>query len=169
MQQNIYLIGFMGTGKSTISHSLATILKYEEIDTDLWITQQQGKSVTEIFELYGEQYFRDLETECLKQMKMEHHKIISCGGGMVLRKENITLMKENGVVVLLTATPNTIFSRVKHGTGRPILNENMTVEYISELLQKRSPYYKAAGDITITTDYKSPEQISEEIKNSFDF
>ena len=79
MQQNIYLIGFMGTGKSTISHSLATILKYEEIDTDLWITQQQGKSVTEIFELYGEQYFRDLETECLKQMKMEHHKIISCG------------------------------------------------------------------------------------------
>lgn len=164
MKNNIYLIGFMGTGKSTVSRSLAELLGYEEIDTDAWIVRQQNKSIPEIFETQGEAHFRDLETRLLEQMKEQQHKIISCGGGMVLREENVSLMKENGVVVLLTAAPQTILSRVEKGTDRPILNGNMNVDYIRGLMEKRTPYYEAAGEVVIVTDDRQPEEIAQEIK-----
>ena len=95
---------------------------------------------------------------------------------MVLREENVRLMKESGVVVLLTACSRTIFSRVCQGTDRPVLNKNMSVEYVEELLEKRRPYYERAGEVIITTDDRTPEEISGEInkilkngKISFDF
>lgn len=169
MKNNIYLIGFMGTGKSTVSRSLAELLGYEEIDTDAWIVRQQNRSIPEIFETQGEEYFRELETDLLRRMKSQQHKIISCGGGMVLREENTALMKETGVVVLLTATPQTILSRVENGADRPILNGNMNVEYIRGLMEKRAPYYEAAGEVVIVTDHRLPEEIAEEIKKKLEF
>ena len=163
-KDNIYLIGFMGTGKTTVSHKLSELLGFEEIDTDEWIACQQEQSIPEIFENYGEQYFRGLETELLRRLGEGEHKIISCGGGMALKQENVALMQENGVVVLLTAEPETILARVRGDDGRPILNGNMNVSYIQELLAKRLPYYEAAGEVVIATDLRSPQEIAEEIE-----
>lgn len=176
MKNNIYLIGFMGTGKSTVSRILAEKTGFDEIDTDQRIARQQKKTINEIFKSQGEAHFRNLETKLLRELETEHRKVISCGGGMVLREENIILMKKSGVTVLLTAEPSTIFARVNQGTDRPVLNGNMSVEYIAELLEKRSPYYEGAGEVIIATDNKTPEEITEEIdkilksgKISFDF
>lgn len=163
MKKNIYLIGFMGTGKSTVSHNLANLLRYEEIDTDERIACQQNKSITQIFETQGEQAFREMETELLLELAEEKHKIISCGGGMPMRKKNAALMRQNGIVVLLTAEPETILDRVKQDNGRPVLNGNMTLEYICGLLEARNPFYQAAGEIVIATDGYSPEEIAQEI------
>ena len=163
MKYNIYLIGFMGTGKSTVSRSLASLLGYEEIDTDEQISRQQSQSITEIFEKQGEQVFRELETALLLELAEEKHKIISCGGGMAMREENVALMRKNGSVVLLTAEPGTILERVKQDKGRPVLNGNMNLEYIGSLLAQRNPFYQAAGDLVVATDGRSPDEISKEI------
>lgn len=164
IKTNIYLIGFMGTGKSTVSRYLAKQLGYEEIDTDQWIVQRCHQSITEIFETQGEQRFRNMETELLQELCKKSDKIISCGGGMALRKENVALMRQNGVVVLLTAEPETILSRVQKDNGRPILNGNMSVEYIQELLEQRISCYKEAGEIVVATDQRFPEEIADEIR-----
>lgn len=176
MKRNIYFIGFMGTGKSTISKKLSAAIGYQEIDTDYKIAEKENMRISEIFEKYGEAYFRNLETEFLKEMQKKEGCIISCGGGMVLRRENVELMKENGVIVLLTATPETVLKRVENGKERPILNGHMNVEYIEELMEKRRVYYEAAGEIIIATDGKETGEIVEELqkklssrKFSFDF
>lgn len=168
-KRNIFLIGFMGTGKTTVSHKLSELLGYEEIDTDAWIAQRQNRSISEIFETQGEQAFRDMETELLRELGEEKHKIVSCGGGMALRQENVRLMQENGVVVLLTAEPETILSRVQGDDGRPVLNGNMNVAYIKELLAKRNPFYQEAGEVEIATDLYSPEEIAKEIGKKLKF
>ncbi len=164
MKHNIYLVGFMGTGKTTVSHALAKSLGFGEIDTDAQIVSQQGRSIKEIFASEGEGYFRTLETELLRQMQGQEKKVVSCGGGMVLQRENISLMKENGLVVLLTAEPETIFARVCQNSGRPLLDGKMDVAHIRELLGQRRPYYEEAGELVVRTDGRSPEEISEEIK-----
>ena len=163
MKENIYLIGFMGTGKTTVSHSLAKRLDYEEIDTDARISSQQEKSITEIFKTLGEQAFRDMETMLLQELQTAVRNIISCGGGMAMRERNTALMKKNGIIVLLTAEPETILSRIRGDHGRPVLNGNMNVEYIRTLLEQRNPYYQAAGDVVIATDGRTAEEIAEEI------
>ena len=129
-KSNIFLIGFMGTGKTTVSRELAKLLGYEEVDTDARIVRQQNRSIAEIFEKQGEQAFREMETGLLREFEEETHKIISCGGGMALRQENVRLMQEYGAVVLLTAEPETVFARVQDDNGRPVLNGNMNVAYI---------------------------------------
>lgn len=176
VKSNIFLIGFMGTGKTTVSRSLSELLGYEEIDTDARITRRQHRSIPEIFESSGEQAFRDMETELLRELGKERHKIISCGGGMALRQENVKLMQEHGVVVLLTAEPETILARVQGSDERPILNGNMNVSYIQELMAERISNYQRAGEVVVATDLQSPQEIAEEIekklhsdKISFDF
>lgn len=175
-KSNIFLVGFMGTGKTTVSRQLSELLGYEEVDTDARIARQQDRSIAEIFAAQGEQAFREMETELLQEIGEENHKIISCGGGMALRQENVALMREHGVVVLLKAEPETIFERVRDDNGRPVLNGNMNVGYIRELMAKRMPYYQAAGEVVVATDGRSPQEIAGEIKEklssgkiSFDF
>ena len=89
--------------------------------------------------------------------------LISCGGGTVLRPENVAIMKSCGQIVLLTAEPETVFQRVRYGKNRPVLNGHMNVEFIRQLLEKRRPFYEAAADIQVATDGKTPEEISGEI------
>lgn len=89
--------------------------------------------------------------------------VVSCGGGAVLREENVALMKKNGTIVLLTAEPETIFERVRHSSERPVLNGNMNVEYIAGLMEKRRPKYEAAADLVVATDGKRTEEICKEI------
>lgn len=149
---NLFLVGFMGTGKTTVSSELQKITGLEEIDMDSYIVKKEGMSIVEIFRQKGEQYFRDVETETLNEFQQTKGKIISCGGGIVLRDENIKLMKRSGKVVLLTATPETIYKRVKDNHTRPALNDDMSIEHIVELMKVRQERYDMAADIFVSTD-----------------
>lgn len=168
MKKHIYLIGFMGTGKSTISRALHKRLSWDEIDMDAAIEQEQQMKITDIFAQHGEAYFRDLETDCLVNLSEQDAAIVSCGGGAVLRSENVKLMRTSGTIVLLTATPETVYERVKHSTNRPILNGNMNVEYIAQLMDKRKNAYETACEVRVSTDGKTPDEIAKEIVNAID-
>ena len=160
---NIVLIGFMGAGKSTISDFLRTVFAMEVVEMDQIIAEREEMSISDIFETYGEEYFRDLETKLLIEMQSHKNAVISCGGGAALRERNVAEMKKNGRVVLLTATPETIFERVKDSNDRPVLNGRKNVKGISELMEQRREKYEAAADIVINTDDKTVLQICEEL------
>lgn len=163
MEKHIYLIGFMGSGKSTVSRRLNRLMQVKELDMDAEIVRENNMTIKDMFEQFGEQYFRDKETEMLQKIADSSPVIVSCGGGTVLRRENVEIMKKSGVIVLLTASPKTIYLRVRHSRNRPILNGHMNVEYIASLMEKRRAVYEAACDICVPTDDKCPEQIAEEI------
>ncbi len=163
LNSNIVLIGFMGTGKSTIAEFLKNTLNMEVVEMDQLIATREGMSISKIFEIHGEEYFRDLETNLLIEMQSKSNVVISCGGGTPMRERNVAEMKKNGKVVLLTAKPETILERVKDNHDRPLLENNKNVSYIEELLEKRRPKYEAAADFVIETDQKSAAEICEEI------
>lgn len=163
LNQHIFLIGFMGCGKSTNAACLAEMTGAVRMEMDQEIVKNEGMEIPEIFAAHGEAYFRDLETELLKSLKDREPMVVSCGGGAVLRDENVALMKETGIIVLLTAKPETIYGRVKDSTDRPVLNGNMNLEYITELMEKRRPRYEAAADAAVSTDGRKAEEICEEI------
>lgn len=163
MNDNIFLIGFMGAGKSTIARLLTKATGKKLVEMDARIVEEQGMSINDIFAQYGESRFRDIESQLILTIGDEGNTIVSCGGGVVVRPENTEFMKKNGKIVFLAATPETIYNRVKDGTDRPILNGHMNVEYIAELMEKRRALYEAAADIRIDTDGKTAQQICDEI------
>ena len=158
----------MGCGKSTIARELSGKLKVLYIDTDARIVEEQGMPVSDIFEKYGEEYFRELETDLLNRLQNETPQIIACGGGMATRDCNIELMKNSGLVIMLTAKPETIYERVRYNKNRPLLNGNMNVEYISSLMEKRLAYYNRAADAKVETDDRTPEDIVKKIVEIFE-
>lgn len=161
--KNIYLIGFMGTGKSTVGNVLATKLGVKCIEMDELIEKQQQMAITEVFDTYGEAHFRDLETELLHSFTGEEGLVVSCGGGSVLRDENAAAMKQNGCIVLLTASPETVYERVRYSTNRPVLNGHMNVADIRELMERRRARYEEVADVCVATDGKTAETICMEI------
>ena len=160
---NIFLIGFMGAGKSTISDYLKNALAMDVVEMDQCIVDRQGMSISDIFETYGEEYFRELETNLLIEMQSQSNVVVSCGGGVPMRERNGVEMKKNGRVVLLTAKPETILERVKDNHDRPLLENNKTVPFIADLMEKLRAKYEAAADIVIETDGKSELEICEEM------
>ena len=160
---NIFLIGFMGSGKSTIAKQLKKELDMELVEMDQRIVDEQGMSINDIFAQKGEEAFRDIESQLVVDLGNQEASIISCGGGVVIRPQNVENMKKSGKIVFLTATPETILERVKGGTDRPLLNGNMNVPYIKEMMDKRRDFYEGAADIKISTDNKSVKEISDEI------
>lgn len=162
-KRHIALIGFMGVGKSTVSRELRRLTGRPEIDTDKWIVKKEGCPISKIFEDKGEPYFRQLETDLIDELGTMESGIISCGGGMALRDINVKKLRALGEIVLLTATPETIYERVKNSTDRPILNGNMNIPFIRELMEKRRPFYEKAATVTVSTDGKSAGEIAEEI------
>ncbi|XME01462.1 shikimate kinase [Lachnospiraceae bacterium C1.1] len=160
---NVFLIGFMGAGKSTIASELQRKLEMNRVEMDEMIVEKQGMSISEIFDEYGEAYFRNLESNCLIELQKVKQSIVSCGGGVVMREDNSEHMKKNGRVVLLTASSETILERVKDSDERPILNNHMNVEFINSLQEKRREKYNAVADITVATDGKTADEICDEI------
>jgi shikimate kinase len=160
---NIALIGFMGTGKSTISGYLKDKLSLKEVDVDAMIVKNENMAIKDIFAKHGEEYFRTCESQAILSLKDCKQSVISCGGGAVIREENVTNLKKTSRIVLLTASPETILSRVKGSEERPILNGNMNVEFIKELMAKRADYYYKAADVIVETDHKNVNQICEEL------
>lgn len=160
---NIFLIGFMGSGKSTISACLKRVFAMDTVEMDAIIVERMGMSISDIFAVHGEEYFRNLETSLLVELQSENNVVVSCGGGTPLRENNVIEMKKNGRVVLLTAKPETIYRRVKDSHDRPLLENNKNVPFIADLMEKRREKYEAAADIVIETDDKSELEICEEL------
>lgn len=161
--KNILLIGFMGAGKSTVSAKLSELLAMEVMEMDTHIQQKETMSIKEIFAVNGEEYFRNCESNTLIELRERKHMVVSCGGGVPLREKNVELMKNSGYVVWLTATPETIYERVKDSTQRPLLNGNMNIPFIQGLMESRREKYERAADITIDTTGKEIEEICEEL------
>lgn len=160
---NIFLIGFMGAGKSTIARLLQRELNMTLVEMDERIVEEQGMSINDIFAQKGESGFRDIESKLVLDIVENENSIVSCGGGVVVRPENVENMKKNGKIIFLTATPETILDRVKEGKDRPLLNGHMNVEYIAELMGKRKDLYESAADIKVATDGKTTGEICTEI------
>ena len=160
---NIMLIGFMGSGKSTIAKYLSHILEMQYLETDDFIVKREDMTINEIFQRKGEEYFRRCENNALRELETRQGIIISCGGGMPMKDENVELMKKNGKIVLLTASPETIFERVRYSNERPLLNGNMNVEYIKDLMEKRKDRYESIADIVVDTNNKPIHVIAEEV------
>ncbi len=163
MKNNIFLIGFMGTGKSTVADVLYRKYGMRVLDMDNAIEEKEGMSISEIFKIHGEEYFRNLETSLIMSLEDKDNIVVSCGGGTALRKENVDAMKKYGRVILLDATPETIFERVRHSNNRPLLEGNKNVEFIRDLLSQRIDRYKAAADEIIKVDDKNAEDVCKEI------
>lgn len=160
---NIFLIGFMGTGKTTIANSLKRKYDMQVVDMDSQIEEDEKTSIPDIFATRGEEYFRDLETKLIKDLKLQDNIVVSCGGGAVLREENVLEMKKSGKVILLQATPETILKRVKYSNNRPLLEGNKNVDYIRQLMDKRVDKYNQAADYTVNVDDRAVDDIADEI------
>lgn len=164
--RQIYLIGFMGVGKSAVGRQLAKDMHLPLTDTDRAMVERYGCPIAAMFERWGEEGFRQRETEMLQKISGGAPAVISCGGGVALRRENVDCMKAGGTVVWLTATPETILTRVGRDDKRPLLRGKKNTRDISLLLEQRIPYYQAAADMTVPTDGRSVQDICGEIEQN---
>ena len=160
--KNIVLIGFMATGKTSVGRSLSKRLKREFFEIDEIIEKKEGTSIKKIFETKGEEYFRKLEKEIVKEASKKDGVIISAGGGAVIDEENFKNLKENGILVCLSSSVEIILERTRGQKSRPLLNTPDPKKKIEELLKKRAPYYKKA-DFCIDTDSLTVEQVVDKI------
>ena len=142
---NIYIVGFMGTGKSTIGRLLAQQLDYRCFDSDLWIEHRSGMTIPQLFAERGEPAFRLLEKEFMESGHPGEGCVISCGGGLVFQPGMKELLQERGVVISLFASPETIFERTRSNRNRPLLNVEDPLGEIRKLLDARLPVYRDAG------------------------
>ena len=160
-KQNIILVGFMGTGKTTVGTLLSERTGFPLIDMDSQIEAEEGRSINDIFAQSGEPYFRQLEREMVQKLSKKSGCIISTGGGIVLNPENISDFAQSGLVVCLSASPEKLLERLKNDSTRPLLARDKQ-DQIIQLLADRKPLYEAI-DFQIQTDALSPDQIAEQI------
>ena len=158
---NIVLVGFMGTGKTTVGLHLEKKTGFPLVDMDHLIEQEVGISISQIFATQGEAHFRSLERAMTKKLATQTNHIISTGGGVVLNPNNLTDFASNGLVVCLSASPETILNRVRNDQTRPLLAGDKE-QQIRDLLQRRQPLYDAIP-FQVATDSRTPEQIAESI------
>ncbi|HEY8464657.1 MAG TPA: shikimate kinase [Bacillota bacterium] len=158
----ISLIGFMGTGKSALGQLLAKELHYDFIDTDQLIEARERRQITEIFQSDGEAYFRALEHGLARELHRAERLVIATGGGFPLNPENLRLLRENGLVIALTATPETIYRRVIKETHRPLLTTGDPLAQIRALMKARDGIYRNS-DLTVDTNDRSLPALTEEI------
>jgi len=147
---NLYLVGFMGTGKTTIGHAMAQRLGFELIDSDHEIERRQGKTIAQIFAEQGEPAFRLMEREFIAQGHPATRQVIACGGGLVVQPGMLEALKAKGVVVCLHASLPTILERTQGHRHRPLLNAENPEENLRTLYAQREPIYKHAGTVILT-------------------
>ncbi len=167
MVKNIVLVGFMGTGKSSVGRILARRLRREFVDIDRWLEDREKRKIREIFEKDGEAYFRAKEKEAVSLWAAKENMVITTGGGAVTDPENHEALKKNGLLVTLLASPETIRDRVKNSKDRPLLKdkEDLLAE-IKLLLEKRKPFYEKS-DYYFDTDGKNAAQVARMILRVF--
>lgn len=160
----VVLIGYRGTGKSTVGKLLAERLGWDMVSTDAEIVRKAGCSIPDIVARHGWEYFRDLESAACQALAQRDSIVVDTGGGVILRDHNISQLKSNARVFWLTAPVSTIAERIGGDTQRPSLTGSKSfVEEIEEVLEERAPKYQAAADHVISTDNHSPAQLVEQI------
>jgi shikimate kinase len=166
---NIFLIGFRGTGKTTIGKIISRMLDREFIDADEYLEQKEGKTVKDIFDEGGEKLFREMESRVIAELCLLDNKIIATGGGVILREENVKKLKKNGVLILLTADVDTIYKRIYRDKltqqKRPSLTDRNGYQEIEYLLEYRNPFYDKAADFVLNTDSMSVNDAARRIVN----
>jgi len=160
---NIALTGFMGTGKSAVGKLVAAKLGWQFFDIDEIIEQETGFKIPEIFAKKGEPYFRELETKTVRLLSLLDKSVISCGGGIVLRMENMDELEKTCIIVCLKASPEKILERTK-GSDRPLLSVKDPLSKIQEMLKLREPFYKRCK-FSIDTSNITKEEVTENIIN----
>jgi shikimate kinase len=163
---NIALIGFMGTGKTSVGRLVAEQLRFEYLDTDDVIQSATGRSITEIFEADGEAAFRALEEKVVKELADRKKTVIATGGGLPVNPKNLASLKTHSLVVCLWSSPEKIWERVRHQSHRPLLHDKNPQAKIRELLAKREPFYKQA-DVLLNTDLRSVREVAQQVVHQF--
>lgn len=162
--KNIVLIGMSGVGKTTVGDALSRALNREFLDIDSLIEREANTSIENIFSIYGEVYFRELESNIVKQIYQDKNLIISTGGGIVLVKDNIDRLRENGIIVLLEGTIDYIINNIKKSkNNRPLLNGVDIQEKVKTMYNNRKELYLSAGDFIVLVNNKSVDEIVYEI------
>ncbi len=161
---NLILCGMMGAGKTTIGIKIAERSELRWYDTDGLIVDKHGK-ISDIFEFYGEPYFRKIETEIVKELAEKDGLVISTGGGLVLKKENNELLQKNGKIIFLRAKLETLAARLRVDGTRPLLQTSTESirDRLARLMEERMPVYEHVADYIVDVDGKTPEEIAEEI------
>jgi len=166
-KRSIVLIGFMGTGKSSVGRLLARATGWPRFDTDALIATALKKRISEIFTRLGEERFREEETAMLEKLDADQQSIIVTGGGVVLRPQNVARIRELGTVVCLTADLATLRERLARRSNRPLLETEDPAQTVEELLREREPLYQEAADFTIDTSSLNHEQVAQSIQDVF--
>ena len=157
---NIVLIGYRGTGKSTVGKVVAARLGRQLVSTDNEIVKRAGRSIPEIVGEHGWDYFRDLESEVCRELAGRDNLVIDTGGGAILRQQNVDVLKQNGTLFWLTASVDTIAKRIGKDNQRPSLTGTKSfIEEIEEVLRERTPKYQAAADHVLATDGRSINEL----------
>lgn len=159
---NIYIVGFMGTGKTSVAKQLAKKKGWQFLDLDTLIELREKRTIADIFAKRGEDYFRKVEKRVLKEASKEKRFVVACGGGIVIDEENIRVMKETGRLICLSASPEKILERTQGYTHRPLLNVTEPKKQIELLLKLRAPYY-AKAERTIDTSNLAVKEVVEKI------
>lgn len=168
LKHNIILIGFMGSGKTSVGIHLAERLSYQFKDTDQLLEKRAGDTISRIFSVHGEEYFRNLETGLLKELVPILNKtVLSSGGGLPIRDQNSKLIKELGYVVFLKASKQTTLSRLKGDSTRPLLQGEDLEKKVEKMLEIRTPIYEKAAHKVIATDGLTVEQVSQLIMENY--
>jgi len=149
-RSNIYLCGFMATGKSSVGKRLASMLDYDFLDMDTVIEKEAGMSIPQIFSSRGEPVFRRLESDLVHRLAAQSGKVVATGGGTIANPKNLEILKNSGTVITLTADPDTILLRVGSGEDRPMLKGENKAKRIASLMKERSHAY-AQADLTVDT------------------
>ena len=161
---NIYIVGFMGTGKTTAGKEIAGRKAWNFIDLDELIELRERRRIADIFARSGEPYFRKAEQAALKEVAREKNFVVACGGGIVIDKENIKIMRESGYIVCLRASPDEILKRTGSSKDRPLLNVPDPKKQITHLLKLRAPFYARADSSIDTTGLSAAEVASKVMK-----
>lgn len=156
--KNIVLVGFMGSGKTTVGKVLSHVLGYDFIDTDHIVVQNEKADIPSIFDIKGEKYFRKVETTALKQGMAGQDCVVSTGGGIVTTPENTEILRR-GIVIYLEATPRQIYDHIKNDHTRPLLKEKDVYGTICTMLERRQELYKQVAHYSVNVDDKTPEEI----------
>lgn len=160
VRSNVALIGFMGAGKSAVGRALASRKNRTFVETDSLVEQRAGMSIGDIFSRFGEEWFRELESEIISRVTQMTDAVISCGGGAVLREQNVAALKESSIVVFLDVAPETVLQRIGSGSRiRPLLDEPDRESRVRQLIVIRQPLYLSSADIVVQTDAISIEQV----------
>ena len=158
--RNIILIGYMGSGKSTVGRKAAKAVEYNFLDTDVLIEKEEGMTISRLFEEKGEPYFREKETETIRKLIAEPKgNIIATGGGLPMKEGNAELLKELGTVIYLKAETDTLMKRLSGDNARPLLKNGDLREKIETMLAIRGPVYEACADLVLQTDNMSLYEI----------